>query len=465
MRLHFVCALVVLGSLAEVQAQPFVPRVANRPTIDAPPVPASDAPDALRANSFAATKAVAAANHIVLPMPISATEKENALDGIDKHIGEELGRLHEKLNGTLPDELSILAKTGGWGPEDQQRLLTALRANDPPAVFSAWTAAAPQDTAIAELVARQTDARRMIGRLEQDAEKKQSALRQDLTDLDTALGKISAGVPGVAELAPLVGSLKNWIQARELVEAAVPGKGTTAELPKGKINLIYDPSLNASQAIVLNNESMLLGNQGHGPLMITRGNAAEALGLPIVTGDPLPDAGREEMNSGILLLNHFSSRGTITYNLDGNKYIMEPGMGQRLPDYAQATVDFDRGGGFGPVEYTVKPGTFTFTPTDEGWQLYRERFDVVLDNSQSRQEFNFVFNGRNQTIPAGATQALSSDYPVVIGYDRGNDGDFAIKLCQFSGIVQIGVNATDNKWDLFPTTDNQRENAKLKLFR
>lgn len=445
----------------ELWAQTGVPRVANRPFVNAPPPQA----DPIPANSFEAGKAVAAPNKIVQPMPLAANEKDAALGGIDKHIAEEVARLKTKVSGLLPDEIGVLAKTAGWTADAQQKMLAALRANDPPAVYSAWTAAAPQDIAGAELAARQTDVRRILMRMEQDADKKPSALHQDVTDLDAALAKIGTAVPGIHDLMPAVGTLKNWIEARGLVEAAVPGKGTTAQLPKGKINLIYDPSLNPNVAIVLNNESMLIGNEGRGPLMLTKGNAAEALGMPIVTGDPVPDASHEDMTTGILLINHNKTRGTINYTLDGTKYIMEPGMVQRLPGDNKDIVAFDRGAPFGPAVYTVTPGTYAFTPTDEGWQLFKEHYDVVLDNSQSTQEFNFVYNGEKQTIPAGATRTISADYPVVIGYDRGNGTDYCTKVCYFSGNVQIGVNAVDNLWDLFPTTDNQRETTKLKLFQ
>jgi hypothetical protein len=54
---------------------------------------------------------------------------------------------------------------------------------------------------------------------------------------------------------------------------------------------------------------------------------------------------------------------------------------------------------------------------------------------------------------------------MVIRYDRGNGAAFAVKTINFAGNVQIGVNAADNMWDLFPTNDNQKEVTKLKLFK
>jgi len=90
---------------------------------------------------------------------------------------------------------------------------------------------------------------------------------------------------------------------------------------------------------------------------------------------------------------------------------------------------------------------------------------IVLDNSQSDQEFNFVFQGEDLTVPAGGARTLSSNYPIVVRFDRGNGSAFVARATPLTvGTVQIGVNAADNLWDLFPTNDNRREMSKLKPF-
>ena len=103
--------------------------------------------------------------------------------------------------------------------------------------------------------------------------------------------------------------------------------------------------------------------------------------------------------SGTLIVNHPSSTATINYNIDGNHYVMEPGMRQKLPGDRKWVIEFDRGQNFGQSAYTLSPGTYHFTPSDLGWQLYRQRFDVVLDNSQSNQEFHFLFLGGGYDRP------------------------------------------------------------------
>jgi hypothetical protein len=97
--------------------------------------------------------------------------------------------------------------------------------------------------------------------------------------------------------------------------------------------------------------------------------------------------------------------------------------------------------------------------------LFRLKFEVTLDNALNNQEFNFIFQGDDLAIPAGGARTLVSDYPVVVKFDRGNGSNFVSKSTPLTiGNLQIGVNATDNMWDLFPTNENRREVSKLKPF-
>lgn len=424
---------------------------------------------ALRSNSFEANKSVAMTNKIIMPIPLSADSQRSALTDIDRRISGQVGDLLEKLKTILPDEIAILAKTNGWKTEHQQALVGALRAGDSTAVYEAWVKGNPQDTAGAELAARQTDVKRLMTRLTQDAEKNKAAMKQNVDEFDAALGKTAGATPAVSDLAAPIKTLKTWVEARKLIETATPGKGSVAKLPAGSdVTIIFDPSLPVGTALVLSDQALVVGREGNSVLAIEKGNAAQALGLPIVTGTPLAEAEGEEATDGVLLVNPASSRGTMNYNLNGNHYVAGPGMKQKLAAVGKGrawTVEFDRGDKFGAAAYTLAPGTYHFTPTDLGWQLYRQRYEIVLDNSQSNQEFNFIFRGEDLTVPAGGARTLTSSYPVVVRFDRGNGAEFVAKSTAMTvGNLQIGVNATDNLWDLFPTSDNRRETAKVKPF-
>lgn len=422
----------------------------------------------LRRNTFQANKPVAMTNSIVQPLPLTSDSQRNALTNIDRHVASQVAELAEKLKTVLPDELSILTKTSGWKSEDRQALVDALRAGDPTTVYDTWVKGNPQDTAGAELTARQTDLKRIMTRLTQDAEKNKGALKQDVTDFDATLTKIAGSTPGTAEISGLVKTLKTWVEARKLIDAANPGKGSVARLPGGSdVTLILDPALRTGTAIVLNEQAMLIGHEGHTALAINTGNPAEALGLPIVTGAPVADTEGGDVAEGVLIVNPATSQGTINYNLNGNHFVAQPGMQQKLSSVSNRPwiLEFDRGERFGPATYTLSPGSYYFKPTDLGWQLYRHRFDVVLDNSQSNQEFHFIFRGTDMTVAAGGTKTLSSNYPIVVKFDRGNGSKFVAKTVPLAvGTLQVGVNADDNLWDLFPTSGNRREPSNLKPF-
>ena len=457
--LAVLCALTV--STNNVWSQTAAPpRVGSQPSLGNA---------GLRPNSFEPNKPVAMNNKIIKPIPLSADSQRSALINIDRNITSQINDLSEKLKSILPDELAILTKTNGWKTEDQQALVTALRDGDRTAVYEAWVKGNPQDTAGAELAARQTDVKRLMTRLTQDAEKNQTALKQSVSEFDAALGKIASSTAAVADIAPLVKILKTWVEARKLIETATPGRGPVAKLPMGSdVTLIFDPTLPAGTAIVLNDQAMLIGRDGHSTLVITTGNAAEALGLPIVTGTPLAEAEGEAVTNGVLIINPASSRGTINYNINGNHYVANSGMQQKLAavrDNRPWTIEYDRGEKFGPAAYTLAPGTYRFSATDRGWELYRQRYEIVLDNSQSTQEFNFIFQGEDLIVTAGGARTLSANYPIVVRFDRGNGTAFVSKSTPLTvGTLQIGVNANDNLWDLFPTSGNSREPSKIKPF-
>lgn len=370
--------------------------------------PLTDTAPGLKRNEFQAGKSVAEANKILQPLPLTAEERDSAIASIDRHLTEDTEALKAKLKNVLPDELAVLAKTTNWTADQQNALVVALRASDPAAAFAAWTQGSPRDTAGAEIVARQTEARRIFARLEQNVHNKTSIV-QDLTDLETTLNKIISVTKGTDEVVAALGMLKTWAEVRKLVEAVTPDGGRTARLPTGKVPLIYDPALAVGKAIVLGHDAVLIGNQGKGPITIRQGIAAEALGMPIVTGKPVRDAEGQEVTSGVLLVNPPTSSTMISYTVEGNRYEMQPGMTQHLPGAGrQWTVEYDRGGNFGVDGYTVSDGTYYFTPTDTGWQLYKQRFDVVLDNAQYSQEFHYLLEGERASVPPNGTKTIKS---------------------------------------------------------
>ena len=364
----------------------------------------------------------------------------------------------------LPDELNILTLTTGWKAEDQNALVAALRNGDPTAIYEAWTQGNPRDTAGAEAVARQGEVKRDLARLQNELHKAPAAI-QAVGELEASLGKLSASKPAAGEVVKSLGLLKTWLDVRRLVETAVTDSGAIASLPSGKVAIIHDNSLPFGSAVVLGNGAVMVGGNGHGPITVTNGNAAEALGFSVVTAEPVAEAQGEEVKSGVLLVNPVGSGANVTYSVNGSQYVMKPGMSQKLPTGSKWVIEFDRGGDLGPATYAAKDGTYDFTPGENGWNLYRQRFDVVLDNSENPGTFNYSFNGEEKTVPAHRTSTISGDYPLIVRFDRGNGLKRRLKALNFSGTVQVGVNAADNLWDIFPTDDGYREVSKVELLQ
>lgn len=69
----------------------------------------------------------------------------------------------------------------------------------------------------------------------------------------------------------------------------------------------------------------------------------------------------------------------LGFTIDGARTMkVEPGETQRLTEKGQFVVAFDRGEGEGQARYTVREGLYEFTPTDHGWELYRQKEDTSL---------------------------------------------------------------------------------------
>ena len=424
---------------------------------------------ALRPNSFEPNEPVAMTNGIVKPMPLSADSQRSALTSIDRRVSDQITALCEKLKTILPDEIAILTKTTGWTTEDRQALVGALRAGDPTAVYETWVKGNAQDTAGAELAAHQTDVKRLMTRLTQDADKNKAALKQDVLDFDTALGKIAGSTPAVSDLATPVKTLKTWVEARQLIETATPGKGPIAKLPIGDdVTLIFDPTLPQGTAIVLSNRAMLIGHEGHDPLTISTGNAAEALGLPIVTGTPLAEVEGQEVIDGVLIVNPASGRGTINYNINGNHYVAEPGMTQKMARAPMAAggssnTTGERTSGRQPTS-SRRAHIASRRPIAVGSFIGSDMKSCLTTRRATKSSIS-SFAARTMTVPSGGARTLSSDYPIVVRFDRGNGTEFVARSTPLTvGNLQIGVNAVDNLWDLFPTIDNRRELSTLKPF-
>jgi hypothetical protein len=209
--------------------------------------------------------------------------------------------------------------------------------------------------------------------------------------------------------------------------------------------------------------------------MFGTGDVADVAGLPIAISPPVPDTQEDPMTSGTLLINHTDS--TINYTINDQSYSMGPHYTQELPTGQSWVIGFDRGGSFGTARYTLGDGTYAFTTTDQGWDVQKQpSYAVTLDNSLNRNVFNYVFNGAQQTVAAGQTATLNSDYPVRVSFDNGegqikqkdlDSGSFKIVSSLGSGIDLYAADAVKPPVadpTGYPVVDGKRIPPGFKLF-
>ena len=426
--------------------------------------PMMDRPGALNRNQMPVRNTDSMINEIATPIPLTENRLDAAKEGVERQIRDLVEELRPQMRQFFPDKLEALSGTAGWEPADRTALTKALRSGDPEQIYEAWLQADPNNAAGAERLAREAELQRAFQRLEQNAEEGTAALSQ-IDEVSDALDKLAVSEQKAGELTTALNELHTWIQIREILDEADPDVGTAKTLPKGRVKLIMNPGLSAGTAVVLNNSTVMVGSRGHSGVEITRGNAAEALGMPLVNDDPLPDAEGAPMRSGTLIINPRKHGETIRYLLNGEEYIMRPGTSQRLPTGRPWRIEYDRGANAGVAQYSLSNGTYTWTPTERGWQLFKQNYDVTIDNTRNPHDFHFVVNDEPMFVRAHHTRTIRNPYPIVLEYDRGNGTHMATKAVNFSGNIEVGVNAEDNLLDLFAEQGNAKRMQDRELFQ
>lgn len=401
-------------------------------------------------------------NEIIEPIPLTAQRLSEAQEGVARQTRDQVEAFRAEVKQVFPDEIDALSGTSKWRPEDRAALLKAIKSIDAAAVYEAWLEAKPGDTTGAERIARQTAVKRAFLALQQSAEDGK-ATGDDVDALREALDKLAPTEPRAADLTQALAPTSTWVEIQSILAGANPDSSAIGKLPTGKVTVIRNPNLSIGTAIVLAPDTVMVGNRGRGGVAIVKANAAEALDLPVIASEPVRDAEGSPIEGGVLLINPSSSGVTVSYRLNGEGYRMEPGMSQRLQP-ANWTIEFDRGGAMGVSQYRLGAGTYAFTPTETGWELYKRRYDVTIDNTRNPHDFHFVINGKPLVVRGGHAKDLASIYPILIRYDRGTGGELVQKALNFSGTVEVGVNAADNLWDVFPEKGNKKRTLEAEIF-
>lgn len=154
---------------------------------------------------------------------------------------------------------------------------------------------------------------------------------------------------------------------------------------------------------------------------------------------------------GITLVNPKKSPSPVHFLLDGRPRSLAPGYSQKLGREPHV-VEFDRGGSFGRAEYSVREGTYEFTPTREGWGLFRKTFEVTLNNGSHTHPFTYLVDGTPEAVGPGESRTHTGRHPIVIAFDPGDGNETTRKMTR-NGVYKVRVNSRTNLWGLAPVSD------------
>jgi hypothetical protein len=156
----------------------------------------------------------------------------------------------------------------------------------------------------------------------------------------------------------------------------------------------------------------------------------------------------------IVLLNPEENANPVTFQLSGQPQMLEAGQELQFEASQAVMIEYDRGGGFGRVRYSLTGGVYEFKLTERGWQLFRRTFTVTLDNSTNASDFRYVANGQQAVVAGGQTRTHVGPFPLVVSFDPGNGGEPA-QVALPSGTYMIGVNPESGLWDLFLAAETE----------
>jgi hypothetical protein len=72
-----------------------------------------------------------------------------------------------------------------------------------------------------------------------------------------------------------------------------------------------------------------------------------------------------------VIVNPAENQDALTFSINGQPYELKAGQQQEFTGRTPRVITFDRGNGRDVARYSLADGTYTFTPTQNGWELYR----------------------------------------------------------------------------------------------
>jgi hypothetical protein len=151
---------------------------------------------------------------------------------------------------------------------------------------------------------------------------------------------------------------------------------------------------------------------------------------------------------GVCLVNPLESRAAVSYVLNEEVFTLRPGEVHQL-QADEYGIEFDKGGELGTASFDLEERTYAFRVSKEkGWELKVKNYKVTLDNRTNPNAFNYVKNGKTDSVPAGQMQEVVSKYPLLVSFDPGDGGEPARRWLT-EGTYKVGVDGRAKLLELF----------------
>lgn len=189
-----------------------------------------------------------------------------------------------------------------------------------------------------------------------------------------------------------------------------------------------------------------LGPGGARPQPYPMPPAAAPLVQPQPAPKPAPPPAMQDARR-VLVVNPAETNGPVNFAIDGKPLTLASGQVQNEPGKDSVIIEFDRGIGDARARYTLKTGTYRFSVTDKGWELYPTTYTVTLDNGANNGDFYYTRDGVEEVVPAGKAKTITGNFPVAIRFDRG-DGGMPAERSLTSGTYKVGLTQDAKALDL-----------------
>lgn len=357
---------------------------------------------------------------------ITAADIHNTKESAKEHVDDTVDDIRDDLTDKLKDDVDDLGP--GYSAEEKREIKDRLeRGESVDDLIKINTK--PED--VADRLRKADDAFDALDEIADDA-KKGRLDPDDLNDFEDDFGDMVDSGEDLTDDLDTIGEDSFWI---DQMDNAQPGGGGFP--PGSGTQIVYVPNMPSGQVVNLGNGTVLVGTGGAtGGVVMMTGNAAQVAGLSVGVGQPVPDSEAEELVSGVLLLN--KGEQAVNYSVEADPFTMTPDYRQILPGGRKWTIEFDRGAEYGKAKYGIADGTYAFTPTEDGWELFEQPpFEVTIDNRSNDFPFHYVLNNTPQTVDAGQANQHSNRYPLIVRFDNGagqerrkslNQGEYALAV-------------------------------------